>query len=131
MRNSFLLCLCLKINVRNFWFFRFCKFSYERFLSLELESSISQNIRSFIRVGCFYFSSSGKLESSVSQSLRKCSRCLLLAKISIVGFWQCSEYALGSKHVMVLNIPGFWINLSRNIRKFRFLKYKKVPFPEV
>ena len=35
-----------------------------------------------------------------------------------------SEYASTSKHVRVLNIPGFWICLSRKIRKLCFLKYE-------
>ena len=54
-------------------------------------------------------------------------------------FWQCSEYEyiLGTIYtrflnmLVALNILGFWIYLSWNIGKLRFLKYKKVPFLEV
>ena len=57
--------------------------------------------------------------------------CLVatFAKHSIVDVWQCSEF-LGTNHtwilnmLLVLNMLGFWIYLSRNIRQFRFLKYE-------
>ena len=59
-------------------------------------------------------------------------RCLKVFWICL-EFWiyQGSECASSSKYIRVLNMLGFWIYVSRNIRKFRFLKYKNVRFPEV
>ena len=89
-----------------------------------------------------------RLESSFSGNIRKSASVAIFAKHFIVDLWQYSEYALGcklyqgseytfnSKYVkvwnmfLVLNVLGFRICLSRNIRKFHFQKYKKVPFPE-
>ena len=84
------------------------------FLSMKLESCISWNKRRFFRVGSFYFFSSE----------------LFFVRLYIVDFWQCSEYVSDSKStrflnmLLVLNMWGFWIYLSQNIRKFLFLKYK-------
>ena len=143
------------------------------FLSLGGESSISRNLRNFLRAISFYISSSesyflkckrnirlessifGNIRSCFSWNIRKCARQLFLQKRSIVDVWQSSKYALSSKYIRVLNMlialnmAGFWIYLSRNIRKYRyasvlnipflkykeffrgfqFLKFKKVPFP--
>ena len=41
-----------------------------------------------------------------------------------VDVWQCSEYASSSEYTRVLNIPGLQIDLSRNVRKFGFLKIR-------
>ena len=79
------------------------------FLSLGLESSISQNKNIFL---CFWFL---KYKSSILlRTFKKIFR--VFAKRSIVDDWQCSEYAAGSIYAMVLNIP--------------FLKYKKVLLSE-
>ena len=94
------------------------------FLSMKLESCISWIIRSFSRVDSFYFFSSE----------------LFFVRLYIVDFWQCSEHVSDSKStrflnmLLVLNMWGFWIYLSQNIRKFLFLKYKDfsvVFFPRI
>ena len=36
----------------------------------------------------------------------------IFAKRSIIDVWQGSEYALGSEHAKILDIPGFWICLG-------------------
>ena len=50
-------------------------------------------------------------------------KCPTFAKRSISDVWQCSEYTVGSEYtrflsmLLVLNMLGFWIYLSRNIGK--------------
>ena len=95
------------------------------------------NIRNFLRVGVFHFLTSEIYFLKYKKNIR--------VESSFSGNMWKFRYA------MVLNIPfqkyktsfvmlGFWIFLSRNIRKFRFWKYKKdcllrkyqkVPFSEV
>ena len=115
--SSFFLLHLLDKKYKFFFIFQILKvlsWNIRDFLSLKLETSISWNIRSIFRVVSFYFLSSE----------------LFFAKLSIVNFWQCSEYVSDSKStrflnmLLVLNMSGFWIYLSQNIRRFLFLKYK-------
>ena len=57
IRNFFLFALMFEKKYKNFLVFSLFKFSLDikGFLSLEVESYISQNIRNFLRVGSFYF----------------------------------------------------------------------------
>ena len=88
---------------------------YNKFSTLELESSTSRNIRNILRVGSFHclstesyllkYNRSIRLKSSISRNIRKfhCARVLNMP---------FPKYEKSSV------TPGFWIYLSWNIRKF-------------
>ena len=57
----------------------------------------------------------------------------IFSKRSIVDVWQYFEYASGSEYTRflnmlpVLNMPGFWIYFSRNIRRFSYARVSNIP----
>ena len=114
-------------ELESYIFLEYKKFSRGRFFfELGLKSSISQNIRSFLGFpfpkiwgifwGWIFFIFSG-LGWKVQQ----------VAIFFFFFFQNVPSQMFGSALNMrwVLNMPGFWIYLSRNIRKFRFLKIRK------
>ena len=108
------------------------------FLGLGLHNFISQNIRNFLKVDSFCFSSSESYflkywaRKLHFQEYKKVRKVAVFVKRSIVNVWLCSEYISDSEFTRVLNMllvlsmSGFWIYLSRNIRKFHFLKQKEL-----
>ena len=142
IRNIFLLCLCLKRNIRNFWFSDFSNslLKYKKFCKLVAKKFHFAKNKKILE--CFLFISWAKKVTSwnirkfhflknfrvfVSWNIRKFVLFFwaIFAKPFSVDVWQCSEYVSGSEYNRVLNMSWFWIYLSGNIRKTFFKKIYK------
>ena len=110
-------------------------------LGLGLKSFISQNVRNFLRVGYFYFSSSESdflkykrnisQESFISGNIRKYARLLFLQNsasqmfdsVLNVSVSKYKEFSLG--FLFPKNKKSFLLRKYKFFRGFCFLKYKK------
>ena len=108
--NFFLLCLYLKSNMKVFLSFQTLQVSFwniRSFLNLDLESSISRNIRNILRVVFFFIFWARKV---IYWNIRK--HC----------FQKCKKCSV---------MLGCWIFLSWKLGEFRFLKIRGAFFEKI
>ena len=119
----------LKLRARKFHLLKYNTFFQSVFFFFHFSSSESYFFKYKVRQ--FHFPKYKKVLFSKKFRFegwgRKVRWVATFIKNSIIDAWQWSEYASGSEYtrfinmLLALNMPGFWIYLSRNIRK-AFLK---------